>query len=178
MHKDRRSKVLVAHAFAEDNYDIDRVIGIQNIRVQDPQRLRQLALENLGQGFAGRVAPGSFVVGQRNFGYGHPHVQATTALRETGVSGIVADSFTPGFWRGALVGGFMLVACPGIGHAANDGDWLDIDWQTNRLRIARTGQTLAFRPHTAFEKRLLAAGGIVPLLAQQRQAAGEGRKYP
>lgn len=155
---------VIAHRFEEDNYDVDRIIGVQNIRLQDPAALGALALSRLGPLFSKHVRPGAIVAGRRNFGYGHPHVQATIALRHVGIVGVIADSFTPGFWRGSMSMGFMLIACPGISDEVDAGTVIAIDWQALTVCVGMGRATLAFRPHTPFEGRLLRAGGIVPLL--------------
>jgi len=163
-------KTVIAHRFEEHNYDVDRIIGVQNIRLQDPEALGALALIRLGPSFQTHVRPGAFVAGRRNFGYGHPHVQATIALRHVGIVGVIADSFTPGFWRGSMAMGFMLVSCPGISGAVEAGTVLTIDWRAHTVCVGRGHTTLAFRAHTPFEQRLLQAGGIVPLLDSSRSS--------
>jgi len=172
-------RAVVAHVFDRDNFDIDEVIGVQNIRLQDPVALGVLAAQRLGQEFATLAREAAVVVGRRNFGYGHPHVQSTTALRQNGVVGIIADSFTPAFWRGSMSAGFMLVACPGIGDATRVKDTLEIDWAASQVRIGRSSKTLTFHPHTDFEQRLQRAGGIVALLAdeQNRMSAPAGQHH-
>lgn len=167
MTNEQSRRVRVAHVFRADHFDIDEVIGVQNIRVQDPVELARLAVSRLGVEFQELAASGAFVVGRRNFGYGHPHVQSTIALRQAGITGIIADSFTPGFWRGSMAMGFMLIACPGICDATQTGDELEFDWQANTVRTVGHEETMGFQSFSDFEERLQRGGGIVALLEEK-----------
>lgn len=163
----------IAHIFRSDNYDIDQVIGVQNIRVQDPVELGRLAVCRLGAEFQKIAAGSAVVVGQRNFGYGHPHMQPMTALRQCGIIGIVADSFTPGFWLGAISAGFLLITCPGICDAVKPGDDIYIHWDTTTIYVDGSGEVRGFKPLSDFEKRLLKAGGIIELLENRSRTISD-----
>jgi 3-isopropylmalate/(R)-2-methylmalate dehydratase small subunit len=158
----------VAHVFPQPDFDVDLIIGVENIRVHDPGTLAQCAKDRLGARFATTVAPGDVVVGCRNFGYGHPHVQAMMALRHLGIVAVIADSFTPGFWRGEIFNGFPLIASPGISDAAAADDIVTVEWNASRL-IVQGKTSLPFLPHSPFERRLLESKGIVGLLEAKKK---------
>ena len=104
----------VAWVFDEDDYDIDLIIGVRNIKITDVKELAALAMSDRDPNFAASVQRGDLLVGGRNFGYGHPHYPAMRAMRHLGIAGVVAESFSPGFFRGEISMGFPLVTCPGI----------------------------------------------------------------
>ena len=165
----------VAWVFAEDDYDIDLIIGVRNIKVTDVQELAKLAMGDADPGFAATVQRGDLLVGGRNFGYGHPHYPAMRAMRHLGIAGVVAESFSPGFFRGEISMGFPLVTCPGILNAAQRGDAIEVDWQAGQVRLPGREQVLAVQPLGAAERGTLEAGGLIPYLkarmARQAQAA-------
>ena len=92
-------------------------------------------------------------------------------MRHLGISCVIAESFSPGFFRGEMSMGFPLVTCPGIRAAVARGDALEVNWDTSAVRIARTGQTLPLQPFSASERGMLDAGGLIPYLKARTAAA-------
>lgn len=88
----------VAWIFGDD-FDIDLVVGVSNIKSYDPDHLRSVCMTAYDPGFVDRVNQGDIIVGGRNFGYGHPHYPPMIALRNAGIAAIVAESFSPEIGR-------------------------------------------------------------------------------
>ncbi|MCU0774301.1 MAG: 3-isopropylmalate dehydratase [Ideonella sp.] len=163
----------VAWVFDEDDFDIDLIVGIRNIKITDVSELAKLAMADRAPDFAGTVQRGDLLVGGRNFGYGHPHYPAMKAMRHLGIAGVVAESFSPGFFRGEISMGFPLVTCPGIVAAAQRGDEIEVDWAAAAVRHLGSGRTLPIEPLAAAERETLEAGGLIPYL-KQRLARSKG----
>ncbi|MDM0035355.1 3-isopropylmalate dehydratase [Variovorax sp. J22P271] len=154
----------VAWIFDEDDFDIDLIVGVRNIKITDVAELAALAMADYLPDFASTVQKGDVLVGGRNFGYGHPHYPAMRAMRHLGISCVIAESFSPGFFRGEMSMGFPLVTCPGIRAAAARGDALEVNWDTREVSNTRTGQKLPLQPFSASERGMLDAGGLIPYL--------------
>ena len=165
-----------AWVFTEDDYDIDLIVGIKNIKITDADELAALAMASYDPDFAQSVARGDLLVGGHNFGYGHPHYPAMRAMRHLGVAGVIAESFSPGFFRGEISMGFPLITCPGIRAATQRWDALQVDWERGVVRNQRTGAALSFEPWSSTERATIEAGGFTPYLkarlARERAAAG------
>ena len=157
----------VAWVFDEDDYDIDLIIGVRNIKITDVKELAALAMADQEPGFAATVQRGDLLVGGRNFGYGHPHYPAMRAMRHLGITGVVAESFSPGFFRGEIAMGFPLVTCPGIVAAVQRGDTIEVDWAAACVRLIDRGGSLPVQPLATAERQTLEAGGLVPYLKQR-----------
>jgi 3-isopropylmalate/(R)-2-methylmalate dehydratase small subunit len=164
----------VAWVFDEDDYDIDLIIGVRNIKITDLDELAKLAMSDRAPGFAATVQRGDLLVGGRNFGYGHPHYPAMRAMRHLGIAGVIAESFSPGFFRGEISMGFPLVTCPGIVGAVQRGDEVEVDWAAERVRALRSGAALPLQPLSAAESGTLEAGGLIPYL-KTRKARAKGQ---
>ena len=104
----------VAFIFEERDFDVDQIIGVKNIKIQDVDELAALAMQSYDPEFQSKVRKGDVVVGADNFGYGHPHYPPMRAMRHLGIAGVIAESFSPGYWRGEISMGFPQVSCPGI----------------------------------------------------------------
>lgn len=167
----------VAWVFQEDDYDIDLIVGIKNIKITDIHELASLAMASYDPDFARTVARGDLLVGGHNFGYGHPHYPAMRAMRHLGVAGVIAESFSPGFFRGEISMGFPLISCPGIRAAVQRWDGVRVDWERGVVVNQRTGQALPFEPWSSSERATIEAGGFIPYLkarlARERAAAAQ-----
>jgi len=156
-----------AWIFEEDDFDIDLIVGIKNIKITDIHELAAVTMTSYDPAFAASVKKGDLLVGGHNFGYGHPHYPAMRAMRHLGIVAVIAESFSPGFFRGETSMGFPLVSCPGIRAATARGDELTVDWDTNEVRNLRSGQTLMLQPFSASERGMLDAGGLIPYLKRR-----------
>lgn len=164
----------VAWVFEENDFDIDLIIGVRNIKITDLNELAALAMADRDPGFAASVQRGDLLVGGRNFGYGHPHYPAMRAMRHLGIAGVIAESFSPGFFRGEIAMGFPLVTCPGIVAAVQRGDELEVDWAASQVRHLRSGRSLPLHALSAAERGTLEAGGLIPYL-KTRMARAKGQ---
>lgn len=159
----------VAHVFPDD-YDVDQIIGVRNIKVQDIDRLVELVWQHLGPAFRERMQPGDVLVGGANFGYGHPHFPAMKAMRKLGVRAVVAESFFPVYWRGEISNGFPQVPCEGITRLVAPGDPIEIDFEAAVVRVPERGRVVAFPRFAAAEMAILEAGGFRAWLSQSLAA--------
>ncbi|MEW6265052.1 MAG: 3-isopropylmalate dehydratase [Thermodesulfobacteriota bacterium] len=155
-----------AWIFTEDNFDVDQIVGVKNIKITDVEVLARAAMMAYDRDFAQTVKPGDLIVGGSNFGYGHPHYQPMRALRHLGVTGVIAESFSPGFWRGEISMGFPLVSCPGILGIVQRWDELLIDWERGKVTNLSNGRELDIEPLSRADWLMLECGGLIPYLKQ------------
>ncbi len=154
----------VAWIFTEENFDVDQIVGVKNIKITDIGELSKLAMQSYDPDFACAVKAGDVVVGAGNFGYGHPHYPPLRALRHLGVSAVVAESFSPGFWRGEISMGTPLIACPGITTFVHRWDEIEVDWEAGLVRNRSSNATLPFESLSSADRDMLETGGLVPYL--------------
>ena len=155
----------VAWIFEEDNFDIDLIIGIKNIKLSDLEELAAVTMTSYDPDFRKGVRKGDLLVAGHNFGYGHPHYPAMKAMRHLGIAGVIAESFSPGFYRGEISMGFPLMTCPGIRASVSRWDTLHVDWSAHTvINESRSGLTLPFEPLPSADRGMLESGGFIPYL--------------
>ena len=162
----------VAWIFADADFDIDEIVGVKNIKIQDVEQLAAVAMRDFDAEFRAKVEPGDVLVGNHNFGYGHPHYPSMIAMRHLGIAGVIAESFAPGYWRGEIAMGFPQVACPGILANVQRWDRLEVDWAAGVVRNLTRDSALAFEPLAAADRQMLAAGGLIGYLQARAQKEG------
>jgi len=160
----------VAFVFEERDFDVDQIIGVKNIKIQDVAELAALAMQSYDPEFQKKVCPGDVVVGADNFGYGHPHYPPMRAMRHLGIAGVIAESFSPGYWRGEISMGFPQVSCPGILGFVQRWDDIEVDWAAGVVRNLTQSKEIAFEPLSRADRQMLEAGGLVPYLKQSSVA--------
>jgi 3-isopropylmalate/(R)-2-methylmalate dehydratase small subunit len=160
----------VAFIFDEVDFDVDQIVGVTNIKITDIDELCAAAMAEYDPDFRNRVRPGDLLVGAANFGYGHPHYPPMRAMRHMGVAGVIAESFSPGYWRGEISMGFPQIACPGIIELVDRWDHVEIDWHARTVINHSKGGSLPFEPHSDGDLAMLRAGGLVPYLKQDMEA--------
>lgn len=168
----------VAWIFEDVDFDVDEIVGVKNIKIQDVERLADIAMRAFDPRFHDQVQAGDLLVGNHNFGYGHPHYPPMIAMRRLGISGVIAESFSPGYWRGEIAMGFPQVSCPGILAAVKRWDRIEVDWAACVVRNLTQGSSLGFEPLAIADRQMLEAGGLIGYLHARSQAEGEVGEQP
>ncbi len=159
----------VAWIFEEIDFDVDQIVGVKNIKIKDADELARVAMASRDPEFAKSVRPGDVLIGNHNFGYGHPHYPPMIAMRKLGIAGVIAESFSPGYWRGEIAMGFPQIPCPGILENVSRWDEIEVDWASSRVRNLTRDTDLPFEPLPDADRQMLEAGGLIGYLHQRDQ---------
>jgi len=89
----------VAWIFEEDDFDIDLIVGVRNIKITDLNELVAVTMTDYDPGFAAAVMKGRSARRRQELRLRHPHYPAMRAMRHLGITGVIAESFSPGFFR-------------------------------------------------------------------------------
>lgn len=85
-----------------DNIDTDRIIPGKYTKTLDLSTLAEHVLEDLDPEFSKNVKQGDIIIAGENFGCGSSREQAPIALKQSGVSVIIAKDFARIFYRNAI----------------------------------------------------------------------------
>ena len=85
-----------------DNIDTDVILPGKYLVVTDPVELGKHAMEGLDPSFSKKVAKGDIVLAGRYFGCGSSREQAPVALKYSGISAVVAESYARIFYRNSF----------------------------------------------------------------------------
>ncbi|WP_174727404.1 3-isopropylmalate dehydratase [Mesobacillus harenae] len=158
----------IAWVFQEENFDIDLIVGVDNIKTKDIEALKAVCMKEYDPEFAKYVRQGDVIIGGENFGYGHPHYPSCRALRALGITAIIAESFAPGFYRGESTNGFPLIECPGVTKTASRWDQVEFNWDTEILYFTNKNIKLQCLGIPKKSKDLILYGGIIEYLKNTR----------
>jgi 3-isopropylmalate/(R)-2-methylmalate dehydratase small subunit len=105
---------------------------------------------------AGQIAPGSVVLGGKNFGCGSSREQAVSCLKGHHLI-IVAKSFSRIFLQNGINLGLRTVACPDI--EASEGDELEIG--QNEVLNRASKKKFPIEPLPQSRQSIMDAGGLI-----------------
>jgi 3-isopropylmalate/(R)-2-methylmalate dehydratase small subunit len=154
----------VAWIFQEKDFDIDDIVGVANIKLKDPVKLAEVAMGDFDPEFTKQVQPGDILIGGENFGYGHPHYPSMIAMRQLGLAGVIAESFSPGYWRGEIAMGFPQATCSGVLSIVSRWDEIEVDWDACLFRNLTKGKSLPIEPLSQGDRKMLENGGLIGYL--------------
>jgi 3-isopropylmalate/(R)-2-methylmalate dehydratase small subunit len=157
----------IAWIFDEENYDIDLIVGVENIKIKDIEMLKKVCMTSYDPEFPNVVKKGDVLVGGKNCGFGHPHFPSFKALRALGIEAVFAESFSPGFYKGEIGNGFPLIECPGVLNHVSRWDEVSFDWDTEKLTI-NNDVVLQCNKIPQRSRDLIEFGGLIPYIKNKR----------
>jgi len=149
-----------AHKFG-DNINTDEIIPGRYLNTTDRGELARHCMEDTNPEFAAKVKPGDVIVGGVNFGCGSSREHAPVAIKATGCSCVVAESFARIFYRNAINTGLPIFECPQAVKAIKQGDEVEVDIATGTIRDLTTGETFRSLPFPQAMRDIIDAGGLM-----------------
>jgi 3-isopropylmalate/(R)-2-methylmalate dehydratase small subunit len=153
-----------------DNISTDHIIPgrFLHLRSNLPELARH-TLEDADPTFAQRVQKGDFVVAGKNFGLGSSREHAPLVIKMSGVSAILAESVARIFFRNAINVGLPVLICDT--ESINDGDELEVDLKTGRIKNLTNGTELFASGLPYIMLNILNEGGLIPYIKKYKDFA-------
>ena len=123
-------------------------------------------LESVDASFAREVKRGDIVVAGENFGMGSSREQAVMALRELGISFVVATSFAGLFFRNCINLGLAPLVCADAAKI-NAGDELHCNASVGTIENKTQCKQYACEPIPPHLMAMLNDGGLLPHLMKR-----------
>jgi len=153
-----------AHKYG-DNIDTDVIIPARHLNSFDPEVLKKFCMEDIDADFVNRVRPGDIMVGGKNFGSGSSREHAPIAIKASGISCVIAESFARIFYRNAINIGLPIIESKEAAQAIKDGDEVAVDF--DKGEIACGGRTFNVPAFPQFIQDIIAAGGLMNKIAKE-----------
>lgn len=144
-----------------DNVDTDVIIPARYLNTIDKKELASHCMEDLDTNFIHRVKDGDIMVAGFNFGCGSSREHAPIAIKESGISLVIAKSFARIFYRNAINIGLAIVECPEAAEAIADGHQVEADMDLGVIRDLTDDVTFNIEPFPPFIQQIIANGGLV-----------------
>ena len=148
------------HKFG-DNVDTDVIIPARYLNRSDEEWLAQHCMEDIDASFASNVQKGDIMVAGANFGCGASREHAPIAIKASGISCVIASTFARIFYRNAINIGLAILECDEASREINDGDEVEIDFNTGIINDVTTGKSYQSQPFPEFIQKIITNGGLM-----------------
>lgn len=144
-----------------DNVDTDVIIPARYLNSSDPAELSQHCMEDIDRDFVTSVKKGDIIVARKNFGCGSSREHAPIAIKASGISCVIADTFARIFYRNSINIGLPIIECPEAAEAINDGDEVEIDFDSGVIHDKTTDKSFKGQSFPPFMQEIIKAEGLV-----------------
>lgn len=144
-----------------DNVDTDVIIPARYLNTIDKKELASHCMEDIDADFHKKIKDGDIMIAGWNFGCGSSREHAPIAIKESGISLVIAKSFARIFYRNSINIGLAIVECPEAADAIANGDEVEADLDSGKIFDKTTGQTFDTKPFPEFIQNIISNGGLV-----------------
>jgi 3-isopropylmalate dehydratase small subunit len=150
-----------------DHVDTDAIIPARFLNVSDKEVLATNCFADLRPDFHEAVEPGDVIVGGRNFGCGSSREHAPLAIKEAGISVVIARSFARIFYRNAFNIGLPLLESEAAADTFSDGDRVLVDLGSGKIKGEGDGNQAMAKSIPDFMMEMVQSGGLVAYIKEK-----------
>jgi 3-isopropylmalate/(R)-2-methylmalate dehydratase small subunit len=147
-----------------NNVDTDVIIPARYLNTSSEEELAQHCMEDIDKDFVSRVKKGDVIVAADNFGCGSSREHAPIAIKASGISLVIANTFARIFYRNAINIGLPILECPEATSRISAGDTVSCDLSTGVIVNETTGEKFQAQPFPPFIQEIIDAGGLLKSL--------------
>ena len=149
-----------AHKYG-DNVDTDVIIPARHLNTADHKELAAHCMEDIDPEFVKKVQPGDIMVGGFNFGCGSSREHAPIAIKESGITCVIAKTFARIFYRNAINIGLPILECEEASEKIQAGDEVSINFDTGLITNLTRNESYQALPFPAFINDIMSKGGLL-----------------
>ena len=144
-----------------NNIDTDVIIPARYLNTANHKELASHCMEDIDKEFVNKVQAGDIMVGGANFGCGSSREHAPIAIKESGISCVIAKTFARIFYRNAINIGLPILECPSASEGIEAGDEVVIDFDSGVIENKTKGESYKAQPFPEFIKEIIREGGLL-----------------
>ncbi len=149
-----------------DNIDTDVIIPARYLNTSLPEELAKHCMEDIDKEFVNRVNKGDIMVGGANFGCGSSREHAPIAIKASGISCVIAESFARIFFRNSINIGLPILECPEASKDIDEGDEVSVNFDTGVITNKTKNKEYKAAAFPPFMQQLINAGGLVSYIKE------------
>lgn len=148
-----------------DDIDTDQIYPGKYLPITDKHEMARHAMEGVANSdeFIEIMKQGDIIVAGKNFGCGSSREHAVIAIKGSGVSLVIAQSFARIFRRNAVNIGLPILELSNV-DTIQKGDLLAVNVTTGEINNITQHQTYKAVPVSSLEMEIMNAGGLLQYL--------------
>lgn len=144
-----------------DNVDTDVIIPARYLNTSDPKELALHCMEDIDLNFSKEVQKGDIIVANKNFGCGSSREHAPIAIKESGVSCVIASTFARIFYRNAINIGLPILECDQAVKSIEAGDKLEVNFDTGVITNLTKNEKYQGEEFPEFMQKIINSNGLI-----------------
>jgi 3-isopropylmalate/(R)-2-methylmalate dehydratase small subunit len=148
--------------------DTDVIIPARYLNTTSEKELASHCMEDIDTSFVKNVQAGDIIVAEDNFGCGSSREHAPIAIKASGVSIVIANSFARIFYRNSINIGLPILECPEAVAGIKAGDKVQVDLSSGIITNLTTGKSYTAQPFPEFIQQIIADGGLINNLTKRK----------
>ena len=144
-----------------DNVDTDVIIPARYLNTSDPKELASHCMEDIDLNFANNVKPGDIIVANKNFGCGSSREHAPIAIKESGISCVIASTFARIFYRNSINIGLPILECDEAVKSIEAGDELEVNFDTGVIKNLTKDEEYQGEAFPEFMQNIINNNGLI-----------------
>ena len=149
-----------------DNVDTDVIIPARYLNTIDKKELASHCMEDIDKNFVKKVKAGDIMVAGNNFGCGSSREHAPIAIKESGISLVIAKSFARIFYRNSINIGLAILECEEAVDNISEGDIVEVDLDEGVIYNKTTSKSFKTTPFPEFIQKIITAGGLIESISK------------
>jgi 3-isopropylmalate/(R)-2-methylmalate dehydratase small subunit len=150
-----------------NDVDTDVIIPARYLNTTSESELASHCMEDIDKSFVKRVKIGDIMVAGDNFGCGSSREHAPIAIKASGVSLVIANSFARIFYRNSINIGLPILECPEAVANISEGDVVSCELSSGIIKNETTGKQFKAQPFPEFIQQIITDGGLIAHLKKR-----------
>ena len=144
-----------------DNVDTDVIIPARYLNTSDPKELALHCMEDIDLNFSKEVQKGDIIVANKNFGCGSSREHAPIAIKESGISCVIASTFARIFYRNAINIGLPIIECDEAVKSIEAGNQLEVNFDTGVIKNITKNEQYQGEAFPEFMQKIINSNGLI-----------------
>ena len=144
-----------------NDVDTDVIIPARYLNTTSEAELASHCMEDIDKDFVKNVQKGDIIVAADNFGCGSSREHAPIAIKASGISLVIANTFARIFYRNSINIGLPILECPEAVKDISAGDTVSCDLSTGIIVNETTGKSFKAEPFPPFIQEIIDDGGLM-----------------
>lgn len=152
-----------------DNVDTDVIIPARYLNTSDAKELASHCMEDIDLDFVKEVQEGDIIVANKNFGCGSSREHAPIAIKESGISCVIASTFARIFYRNAINIGLPILECDQAVKSIEAGDKLEVNFDTGVIKNLTKNEEYQGEAFPEFMQKIINSNGLIGYIKNSQE---------
>lgn len=150
----------IVHCYG-DNVDTDVIIPARYLNTSNPKELAEKCMIDIDPDFVGKVEAGDIMVAGKNFGCGSSREHAPIAIKASGISCVIAETFARIFYRNSINIGLPIIECKEASQDIENGDKVEVDFDSGLIYNISKKKKYKGQAFPEFMQKIIKAEGLI-----------------